>query len=243
MTMFEVQLGPKQHKEYGQVRTATQRTLRISLASLLCLSCMYVVPFCRRSTTWYQSRRKKTWRKARRCVVDLLACVADIEQVVFETVELRSGQEYRFEAEWEEPLRLRLVNGTAEIFGTELAVGVEYQFRGQKAALYTWKGCAFQILARPGVSYVAEDTPMAQYLNLHFAIETIRNRYLMNPNSVYPTVLIVGPRNAGKTSLTKILTAYALKQNRIPHRCKSGSRGWPPDDTTNYVSSHIFLHA
>ncbi|CAO3620204.1 unnamed protein product [Cunninghamella echinulata] len=38
-----------------------------------------------------------------------------------------------------------LVKGTAEIFGTELADGVEYTFTGRKAAVYTWHGCTLEI--------------------------------------------------------------------------------------------------
>jgi len=38
-----------------------------------------------------------------------------------------------------------LKKGTAEIFGAELAIGIEYEIRGQKAAIFTWHGCVFEI--------------------------------------------------------------------------------------------------
>ena len=63
--------------------------------------------------------------------------------------------------------------------------------------------------------YVAEETPMVEYANVHFALETLRQEAKATGKDG-PRVLIVGPDNAGKTSLSKILTAYATKVGRQP---------------------------
>ena len=52
---------------------------------------------------------------------------------------------------------------------------------------------------------------MTEYANLHFALETIRNS-----KSDGPRVMVVGPNDSGKTSLVKILTAYAVRMGRTP---------------------------
>ena len=56
---------------------------------------------------------------------------------------------------------------------------------------------------------------MIEYANVHFALETMRQEAKAMGNDG-PRVLILGPENAGKTSLAKILTAYATKVGRQP---------------------------
>jgi polyribonucleotide 5'-hydroxyl-kinase len=63
--------------------------------------------------------------------------------------------------------------------------------------------------------YVAEETTMMSYANAHFALEDQRDLAAQR-NDVGPRVLVVGPDNAGKTSLVKILTSYAVKMDRQP---------------------------
>lgn len=53
---------------------------------------------------------------------------------------------------------------------------------------------------------------MTQYTNVHFALENLRNAAA--PDG--PRVLLVGPNNAGKTSLAKLLAAYATRAGRQP---------------------------
>jgi polyribonucleotide 5'-hydroxyl-kinase len=131
--------------------------------------------------------------------------------------------------------------GTAELFGTELAASQTYTFSGTKAAIYTWHGCTLEVSAGDTIStidglgsvglngegargygaggcqseYTAEETPMVEYANVHFALETMRQEAkAMGKDG--PRVLILGPENAGKTSVAKILTAYATKVGRQP---------------------------
>lgn len=130
---------------------------------------------------------------------------------------------------------MQLLNGTAELFGTELAESQTYTFTGTKAAIFTWHGCALEITAvetasttSDGVTstagngaggcqseYTAEETPMVEYANVHFALETMREE-AQSIGKDGPRVLLLGPENTGKTSLAKILTAYATKIGRQP---------------------------
>lgn len=108
----------------------------------------------------------------------------------------------------------KVLSGTAEIFGTELAIGHNYTFRGTKAAIYTWHGCRIEVTG-PCDEYTAEETPMVSYVNTHFALERLRDDAAKS-NREGPRVLILGPSNAGKTSLTKLLTSYATRVGRQP---------------------------
>ena len=56
---------------------------------------------------------------------------------------------------------------------------------------------------------------MVDYANVHFALETLRNEAKQQGRDS-PRVLIVGPDDAGKTSLAKILTGYAVRIGRQP---------------------------
>lgn len=56
---------------------------------------------------------------------------------------------------------------------------------------------------------------MVEYANVHFALETMRQEAKATGKDG-PRVLILGPEDAGKTSLAKILTAYATKIGRQP---------------------------
>lgn len=56
---------------------------------------------------------------------------------------------------------------------------------------------------------------MVEYANAHFALETLRQEAKATGKDG-PRALILGPENAGKTSLAKILTAYATKMERQP---------------------------
>ncbi|KAF8853730.1 Clp1-domain-containing protein [Acephala macrosclerotiorum] len=128
--------------------------------------------------------------------------------------ELQANSEWRFEVEIGEKIDVRILSGTAEIFGTELAVNHLYTFRGIKSSIYTWHGCRIEVTGTCE-EYTAEETPMTQYVNTHFALEKLRDEAAQNGREG-PRVLVVGPTNAGKTSLVKLLTAYALRMGRQP---------------------------
>ncbi|KAJ5893591.1 Pre-mRNA cleavage complex II Clp1 [Penicillium taxi] len=151
-------------------------------------------------------------------------------------ITLSPGSEWRFEVAFGHQIRVKLLNGTAELFGTELAESQTYTFTGTKAAIYSWYGCDLEITAGEtgaptsldGVTptagagaggcqseYTAGETPMMEYFNMHIALESIREES-QGSGKDGPRVLLLGPENAGKTTLAKILTAYATKIGRQP---------------------------
>ena len=56
---------------------------------------------------------------------------------------------------------------------------------------------------------------MNEYINVHFALESLRDQAtaVQRPG---PRVLVLGPEDAGKTTLVKILTGYAIRSGRSP---------------------------
>jgi polyribonucleotide 5'-hydroxyl-kinase len=56
---------------------------------------------------------------------------------------------------------------------------------------------------------------MTMYTNLHFALERSRDQALAGGKEG-PRVLVLGPDNAGKTTLVKMLTALATRAERQP---------------------------
>lgn len=131
------------------------------------------------------------------------------------TQELAANTEYRFEVSFTRTLTLRILSGTAEFFGTELAPSGVYTFQGTKGAVFTWHGCRLEISGEADSEYVAEETQMMSYANAHFALESLRERSI-HSGEMGPRVLVVGPENAGKTTVVKTLTAYAVKTGRQP---------------------------
>lgn len=129
--------------------------------------------------------------------------------------DLTANTEYRFEVSFTRQLTVKLVTGTAEHFGTELAPATTYTFQGTKGAIFTWHGCKLELSGEAESEYVAEETQVMSALNAHFALESLRERALQT-REAGPRVLVVGPDNAGKTSLVKTLTAYAVKSGRQP---------------------------
>ncbi|KAL1597989.1 Cleavage polyadenylation factor subunit clp1 [Paraconiothyrium brasiliense] len=131
------------------------------------------------------------------------------------TQELSANTEYRFEVAFARALTIKLLTGTAEYFGTELAPSSTYTFSGTKGAVFTWHGCKLEVGGEAESEYVAEETQMVGTVNAHFALESLRERAVQTRDAG-PRVLVVGPENAGKTSLVKSLTAYAVKSGRQP---------------------------
>ncbi|ORX44933.1 Clp1-domain-containing protein [Hesseltinella vesiculosa] len=131
------------------------------------------------------------------------------------TVVLEPDSEFRFEVDFKNNASIKLIKGTAEIFGTELAEGNEYSFCGRKAAVYTWHGCTLEIQGSFLVEYTANETPMVSYLNAHLAIQDLRIK-AKQANDMGPRILVVGPHDVGKTSLCKILASYGYRQGEKP---------------------------
>jgi polyribonucleotide 5'-hydroxyl-kinase len=109
----------------------------------------------------------------------------------------------------------KLLSGAAEIFGAELVTEQLYTFVGAKGAIFTYHGATLSVRGSPSVAYVAGETPMLSYANLHFALEKKRQS-AEDTQTNGPRVLILGSEDAGKTSLAKILTGYSIRQGRTP---------------------------
>lgn len=132
-----------------------------------------------------------------------------------ETYTLLAGHELRVEVEWSKHIFVTLKDGEAEIFGTSLLLGQKTKICGQKIAIFSWQGCALEVEGTPEVIYVAEETPMAQYVNIHDVLHAQREAALSGGGTA-PRVMLVGPSDSGKSTLCKILLNYAVRAGKGP---------------------------
>lgn len=160
----------------------------------------------------------------------------DVNNTVI-TIEVKEGQEWRFEVPFKLMLVLKVVQGVGEIFGTELPVNSELQFTGVKYSVYAPlpEGCKLEYYIKSNrdnattsnevseiSEYISDDNAMKQYINLHYLLESKRQEItdynLVNSLSVKlgPKVLILGNRYCGKTVVSKILSSYAFKMDHQP---------------------------
>eukprot|EP01083_Nonionella_stella_P055972 147589_1 len=128
---------------------------------------------------------------------------------------LKKETELRMEVHAKETIQLKLVRGTAEVFGTELAIDRTYSLKNVKIAVFTWHGCTLQATGDCSMMYVEGDTPMVSYVNVHSILENRRIDAQQN-DSDGPRVMIVGPTDSGKSALSRILLAYAVRSGRKP---------------------------
>lgn len=74
-------------------------------------------------------------------------------------IALEKHQEYRFELDENQAISIKLVSGTAECFGLELALDVVYPFGNEvKAAIFTWTGCELEMSSRRSLHVQANDS-------------------------------------------------------------------------------------
>lgn len=126
---------------------------------------------------------------------------------------LQPQSEWCFETSFSSRYTIKLVEGNAEIFGTELVINRNYEFGGQSGAIFTWQGCQLEISGDAESEYAAQETGYAiEWLNLHGMLETVRSE----SQQYGPRTLIVGPDHSGKTSLVKSLAGWAVKVGRTP---------------------------
>ncbi|KAH9506670.1 Cleavage polyadenylation factor subunit clp1 [Dermatophagoides farinae] len=128
---------------------------------------------------------------------------------------LEKGEELRFEVE-NESVQCQLIEGKAELFGTELRLEQKYTFqKGAKVAVFTFHGCKLKLYGSPEVEYVASETPMTIYLNLDNSLEGLRVTAIKE-DKYGPNVLVAGPVDVGKTTFCRILLNYAVRHDRTP---------------------------
>ncbi|KAI0106179.1 Pre-mRNA cleavage complex II protein Clp1-domain-containing protein [Nemania sp. FL0031] len=159
-----------------------------------------------------------------------IAATASTTSAPTTTQVLEPYWEYRFDVPNGSTLTIKLVSGTAEKDGTELAPNTPYIFTATKSKINTWHGCTLEIAAPASGTYdaytsepTADETPLVSYLNLHFKLEALRTA-AQKGGQIGPRVLIVGPPNAGKSSLTRTLASWATRMGRQPLVVNTDSR-------------------
>ncbi|KAK9067243.1 hypothetical protein SSX86_014569 [Deinandra increscens subsp. villosa] len=138
-------------------------------------------------------------------------------------VKLEKESELRIEVSVNNSLRLRLLNGNAEIFGTEMPPENWLIFPPRmKFAIFTWYGATIEMQDNTAETtvYVADETPMISYVNVHAVLEARRNRAKASAGdadtSQGPRVIVVGPTDSGKSTLSRMLLSWAAKQGWKP---------------------------
>lgn len=82
------------------------------------------------------------------------------EKRVVNEYRLNEDNELRLEVGNEEVL-LELLEGTAEIFGSQLSMHKRYTLPpGYRAAIFTYKGALLEVVGKTESIYIAQQTPM-----------------------------------------------------------------------------------
>ncbi|XP_038044313.1 polyribonucleotide 5'-hydroxyl-kinase Clp1-like [Patiria miniata] len=140
----------------------------------------------------------------------------DDSQQGIKEYKLEKDSELRFEVETDEIVELRLKEGLAEVFGTELLKSRVYKFTSlAKVAVYTWHGCSLNLKGKTEVAYISRDTPMTVYLNTHAALEQMRQQ-AEQEGTRGPRVMVIGPTDVGKSTVCRLLLNYAVRVGRRP---------------------------
>ncbi|KAL0232923.1 hypothetical protein GEMRC1_011670 [Eukaryota sp. GEM-RC1] len=127
---------------------------------------------------------------------------------------LKPSEELRFVIK-DEPCTLKLEEGLAELFGTELALGKSYVLKDRVAAVFSYQGAKISIIGQPDELYITSDTSMNLYLDFHAEVEAKRSE-ARSTEGRGPRILVTGPMDSGKSTLTQILTSYAVRCDRTP---------------------------
>lgn len=133
---------------------------------------------------------------------------------------LQAEEELRLEVAFQtkSTCSINLLKGSCELYGVELALQKAYRLSdgGLKLPLFTWHGCVVDIdCDHVDIGYTSDETNCnIAYVNTHAQLEALRDEAV--PDRDGPRVLIAGPPESGKSSLTKILMAYATKLGRCP---------------------------
>ncbi|KAK1712897.1 pre-mRNA cleavage complex II protein Clp1 [Colletotrichum acutatum] len=136
------------------------------------------------------------------------------------TIRLQPFWEWRFQVAFDTQITLKLLSGTAEKDGTELALQHIYTFAGTRSKILTLQGCELEIEGVLADESVAEypkpqDSPSNSVLNLHFQLTAMRQRAAAERREG-PRIAVCGPPTTGKTSLTRTLTSYAARVGAQP---------------------------
>lgn len=130
-------------------------------------------------------------------------------------------------------VEVKLLEGSAEIFGTEIAPGQTVDVSGMNVAVYTFHGAHVEVRGSPSVVYESDETPMLHVINVHSVLDKYRTAAKggnagslgalasLQPSSSGskaggPRTLLAGPTDAGKSTLTRILANYAVRTGFKP---------------------------
>lgn len=151
--------------------------------------------------------------------------ISDLPNVPEDTTRhvLEAEEEVRLEVPFlgtkvESQCKIELRKGSCELWGVELALQKAYVLEGGfKVALFTWHGCVVDVTCEHmDISYTSNETaPNVAYVNTHAQLEVLRDEASLS-GTEGPRVMIVGPPESGKSSLAKVLAAYAVKLGRTP---------------------------
>jgi len=123
---------------------------------------------------------------------------------------LERENELRFEV-GDSKIQIKLIDGDAECFGTELAIDKYYSFKTTNGCIFTWHGAKVEIVGDCH-SYIADETPMVLYINTHQVLHEKRELAKKN-GAAGPRVMIVGATDSGKSSLCRILCNYSTRRS------------------------------
>ncbi|EEU41273.1 uncharacterized protein NECHADRAFT_95340 [Fusarium vanettenii 77-13-4] len=133
---------------------------------------------------------------------------------------LRPVCEWRFQVSHGSSVIVKVLSGTAEKDGVELAPRNAYIFSGVKSKILTWHGCELEIDGRCDSESIADygnptENVANSHLNLHGQLNDMRQAAAREGREG-PRVLITGGVNTGKTTLARTLTSYATRQGYQP---------------------------
>lgn len=129
---------------------------------------------------------------------------------------INKEHELRIEVAQDGAATIKLISGSAELFGVELAEHRVYTLSpGRKIAIYSWYGAEVLVGGHVAACYLSSETHMPLYANLHQRLEA-RREEARKTGAQGPRVIIVGPTDSGKSTLSRILCAYACRVGRAP---------------------------
>ncbi|KAK0667785.1 Pre-mRNA cleavage complex II protein Clp1-domain-containing protein [Cercophora samala] len=135
------------------------------------------------------------------------------------TVALQPFSEWRFQISPTSSATCRLLSGTAERDGTELAQNKPYHLTRCRSKIVSLTGGNLEISGEfesESVKHYPDpaDSPLTAYLNLHFLLQARRSQTGSGGHG--PRVMICGPAASGKSSLAKMLIGWATRQGEQP---------------------------
>ncbi|KAK1996045.1 pre-mRNA cleavage complex II protein Clp1 [Colletotrichum falcatum] len=138
------------------------------------------------------------------------------------TVRLQPFWEWRFEVAFDTRVKLKLLSGTAEKDGTELALQHAYALSGVRSKILTLQGCELEVEGALAAESVAEyarpqdNSPANSVLNLHFQLAAMRARAAAERREGPRVAVCGGAAASGKTSLVRTLAGYAARVGAQP---------------------------